>query len=199
MTNSLEFIPSAPFTGAQITLAYTCDSLRSRPFPALWSMIHLKLGLTDIGWGFLCRFESNLSLPTKGLQCYMWRHAAELFGQVGYGQYCPRASISQSRKENTWFMVLRVCFLLKSNQYRDSVPHPKLILNTILIFSDKVLHYYYMAEVYFVLLPSKIVKMSIKTITIYKYFSISLDNTISFWEPSIWDKCTDYNLNVNYK
>lgn len=69
----------------------------------------------------------------------------------------------------------------------------------ILIFLDKILHCYYLAEVYFVLLPSKIVKISIITITIYKYFSISLDKIISFWEPSIWDKCTDYNLNVNYK
>lgn len=52
---------------------------------------------------------------------------------------------------------------------------------------------------YFVHSVSKTVKIKIKTITFYKYFSISLDKMISSWEPSILDKYTDYNLNVNYK
>lgn len=97
-------------------------------------------------------------------------------------------------------MVLRLCILSKKQSVSTFCTSSKI--NTehfILIFWDKILHCYYLAEVYFVLLPSKIVIIGIKTVTIYKYFSISLDKTISFWEPSIWDKCTDYNLNVNYK
>lgn len=138
--------------------------------------------------------------PLKSQLGFLCENLQMNCGQVGSGQFWPKASISHRRKEKILFMVLRLCILSKKQSVSTFCTSSKINTEHLKwIFWDKILHCYYLAEVYFVLLPSKIVIISIKTVTIYKYFSISLDKTISFWEPSIWDKCTDYNLNVNYK
>lgn len=150
-----------------------------------------------MGKGTQCMCGMGLSKANLGFYVKICRWTV---AKWDLGSFDPRLLFPTEEKKKILFMVLRLCILSKKQSVLTFCTSSKI--NTehfILIFWDKILHCYYLAEVYFVLLPSKIVIIGIKTVTIYKYFSISLDKTISFWEPSIWDKCTDYNLNVNYK